>query len=61
MAATILIEKMLSNSIEDLKLINDTKDLSKFMFLNEHTLIGKIMSLPEDHISRKYCERLLSR
>ena len=61
MAATILIEEMLSNSIDDLQLIENTKDLNSFMFLNEHTLIGKIMSLPRDHASRKYCERLLCR
>lgn len=61
LAATILIEKMLANSISDLNLIENTKDLSKFIFLNEHTLIGQIMSLPHTHISRKYCERLLTR
>ena len=61
MASTILIEKMLANSIRDLNLIEETKNLEKFVYLNEHTLIGKIMSLPGEHESRKLCERLLMR
>lgn len=61
MASTILIESMLANAIEDLNLIEDTKNLEKFVYLNEHTLIGRIMSLSDDHPSKKMCERLLMR
>lgn len=61
MASTLLIESMLANAITDLNLIEETKNLEKFVYLNEHTLLGRIMSLPDQHKSRKLCERLLMR
>lgn len=61
MAATLLIEEMFEHAIYDLHLIEETVDLHKFVFSNEHTLVGKIMALPSNHPSRKCCEKLLLR
>lgn len=61
MAATLLIEQMFEHAIHDLNLIEETVDLHRFVFSNEHTLVGKIMSLPQNHPSRICCEKLFLR
>jgi HD superfamily phosphohydrolase len=62
LGATILVEEMLRAANEDLNLAERTRDLDQYIYVNEFTLIGEIMSkLPEEHPVKQLCKRLLLR
>lgn len=60
-ASAILVEKMMLVAKEDLNLIEKTKDLDEFVWLNDTTLMGKVMTLNSEHPARRYLERLMTR
>ena len=62
-ASDLLITRMLEAAIEPLKLVERTKNLEEFQFLNDFTLIGEIMSSNAEGIeeARTYALRLLRR
>lgn len=59
MAASILIEEMLLASCDELKLVERTKDISQFRYLNDSTIIGALVC--SDSLGGKYCRMLLDR
>lgn len=61
LGATILLDLMLKSCAKDLQLLEETRNLEQFMFVNEHTLIGRIMALPEEHPAKINCKKLMLR
>ena len=61
MASCLLIETMMEQCTKDLNLIERVKDPNQFRYINDYTLIGEIMALPNDHISKLNCKRFMDR
>lgn len=64
-AANVLIEEMLLKSAKHLNIIERTKNLEEFQWLNDSTIIGEIMAYrgdePEMLKAQTACKRLLQR
>jgi HD superfamily phosphohydrolase len=62
-SAGILVEKMIEHSYKALNLRQQTENLSEFVWLNDSTLVGAVMSStsPELEQARKYCKMFLMR
>jgi hypothetical protein len=62
-AANILVENMIEASTNGLNLIERTQDLDQFVFVNDYTIVGEIMSSRSDEMAsaRDFCKRLLLR
>lgn len=75
MASSLIIERMMDECTKDLNLIERVNDPEQFRYINDYTLIGEIMALPdttneeidgangtkEEHISKTLCKRFLDR
>ena len=61
MAANILIERMLSYSVDKLNLMQRVDDVNEFVWINDSTIIGEIMALPNMHPAKQLCKMLLKR
>jgi hypothetical protein len=59
-ASRVLIEAMIESSYKQLRLVERTKNLDEFLYINDHTIIGEIMASDLD-IAKEYCKRYLSR
>lgn len=62
-AADIIIRKMLAAAKGPLNLVERTKNLEDYLWVNEYTLIGEIMSSKDEemNLAKEYCQRLLQR
>ena len=64
-AANVLIEEMLLKSAKHLNIIERTKNLEEFQWLNDSTIIGEIMAYQGDEQemleAKEACKRLLRR
>jgi HD superfamily phosphohydrolase len=63
--ASILLEKIMSLATPYLRLVERTLDPEQFLYINDYTLIGEIMSSVDESTDmvqcREYCRRLLNR
>ncbi len=62
-AADILIRHMLDAAKHELNLVERTKDLSQYQWINEYTVIGEVMGGSDEKLglAKEYCARLLQR
>lgn len=60
-SASIVINNILKYSIEPLNLIKRTKNIQKFILINDTTLIGEILANNKMKICQKYCFDYLHR
>jgi HD superfamily phosphohydrolase len=61
MASSLLIERMMEECAVELKLCERVQNPLQFHYINDTTLMGEILNLPESHISHMYCKRFLNR
>jgi HD superfamily phosphohydrolase len=61
LACAIIIEDMLKACEKDLNLVENTRNLDKFMDVTEHTLIGSIMLWDDTHPAKVLCKSYMRR
>jgi HD superfamily phosphohydrolase len=61
MSSSLLIERMMEECAVELKLCERVQNPKQFHYINDTTLMGEILALPETHISNVYCKRFLDR
>jgi HD superfamily phosphohydrolase len=61
--ASILTKKMLDKSSKCLNLVERTKNINDFIYLNDYTILGEIFSSKDPNMkeAQMYCKRLLNR